>query len=61
VDRHPAILVVEHGNELQASAERIEVLTQRRNPYIVGMLELGNRPRVTSSRPASSAWPTASA
>ena len=44
VDRHPAILVVEHRDELQAGAERFEVLTQRRHAQVVGVLELGDRP-----------------
>ena len=28
VDRHPTVLVVEHGDELEAGAERFEVLPQ---------------------------------
>ena len=44
VNRHPAVLVSEHGDELQASAERFEVLTQRRPARVVGVLELGDRP-----------------
>ncbi len=52
VDRHPTVLVVEHGNELQASAERFEVLTQRRQ----GDLDSGDdsvvrtSPAIRSSR-----------
>jgi hypothetical protein len=44
MDRHPAItVVIEHGDEFEASPERLEVLAQGRHPYVVGMLELGDR------------------
>jgi hypothetical protein len=43
VHRHPTVLFVEHGDELEAGAERFEVLTQRRHAYVVGVLELGDR------------------
>ena len=60
VDRHPAILVVEHGNSLENRAERIEVLAQRRHANVVVVLELGDRRWVTASRLASSVCPLAS-
>ena len=45
MDRHPAlIVVVEHGDQLQAATESFEILAQRRDPDIVGVLELGDRP-----------------
>ena len=44
VDRHPPLLVLEHGNELQPSTERIEVLAERGDANLVGVLELGDRP-----------------
>jgi hypothetical protein len=43
VDRHTAFFVVEHGDELEARAERFKVLTQRGDAYVVGVLELGDR------------------
>jgi hypothetical protein len=44
VDRHTTIVVVEqHRHELEAGPERFEVLTQRRHPDVVGVLELGDR------------------
>jgi hypothetical protein len=46
--------------ELEAGGERFEVLAQRRDADVVGVLGLEIAPRVTSSRPASSAWPIAS-
>jgi hypothetical protein len=44
VDRHPTIVVGERGHELEAGAERFEVLAQRRHARVVGVLELGDRP-----------------
>jgi len=43
VARHPAVRVSEHGDALQASAERFEVPMQRRPARVVGVLELGDR------------------
>ncbi len=43
VDRHPSLLILEHGDQLQPSAEGLEVLTERRDPDVVGVLELGHR------------------
>jgi hypothetical protein len=36
VDRHSAVVVVQHGDEFQAGAERFEVLTQHRHAHVVG-------------------------
>ena len=44
VDGNAAFVgVVEHGNQLQARAERFEVVPQRRDAHIVSVLELGDR------------------
>src|SRR5204863_9265762 len=43
MDRDPLILVVEHRDELKPRAERVEVLAQRRDTNVVGVLELGHR------------------
>ena len=44
VDGNAAFVgVVEHGNQLQARAERFEVVPQRGDAHIVGVLELGDR------------------
>ena len=60
MDRH-ATVVVEHGDELEACTEGIEVLAQCRHAYVVGVLELGDRSLgdvETVPRPnSSSSWP----
>ena len=43
MDRHPTVFVVEHSNEFEARAERVEVLAQCRHAHVVGVLELGDR------------------
>ena len=43
MDRHPAVFVVEHSDEFEARAERVEVLAQCRHAHVVGVLELGDR------------------
>jgi len=52
---HSLPLLVEDGYEFQPGAEDVEVLAQGGHAYVVGVLEFGDRPWVTSSRPASSA------
>lgn len=42
MDWDTAIFLVEDGDELQARAESVEVLTQSGNPYVVGVLQLGD-------------------
>jgi hypothetical protein len=44
VDRDPPFLVLEDGDELEPRAESFEVLTERRDADVVGVLELGDRP-----------------
>ena len=53
---HSPVLVVEHGHQLQPGAEGLEVLAERRDAYVVGVLKLETAPWVTSSGPANSAW-----
>jgi hypothetical protein len=62
IDRHSAVVVIEDGDELQPSSEGLEVVPECRDPGVVSMFELGDRPLgwVTSSRPAISAWLSAS-
>ena len=43
VDGNSAVLVVEHCDELESRAERLEVLAQRGDAEVVGVLELGDR------------------
>ena len=38
--RHAAIIVVEHGNELEPGPERVGVLAQGGHPHVVGVLQL---------------------
>ncbi len=40
MDRHATVFVVEHGDELEPFAERIEVLAQCRHAHVVGVLGL---------------------
>lgn len=58
--RHAASVVVEHRNEFEARTERFQILAQCRDAHVLGMLELGDRPWVTSRRPANSTWLIAS-
>lgn len=61
MQRHPTVLVVEHGHQLEPGAEGAEVLAERGDAY-VGVLEFGDvllrSPPVAA---ASAAWLTASA
>lgn len=43
MDRDAALLVVEHGDELEPRAEGFEVLAQRRHPHVVSVFEFGDR------------------
>jgi hypothetical protein len=43
LDGHPSTVVVEHGDELEPSAEALEVLPKSRYSDVVGVLELGDR------------------
>ena len=44
VHRDAAGVVVEHRNELEADAERFQILAKRRDTYVLGVLQLGDRP-----------------
>jgi hypothetical protein len=41
--RDPSIFIVEHRDEFEACTEGFEVLAKRRDPNVLGVLQLGDR------------------
>ena len=41
--RDAAGIIIEHRYELEVRTERLQILAQRRDPHILGMLQLGDR------------------
>lgn len=39
MDRNPALFIVEHGNELEPSTDRFEVVLKRRDSYVFGVFD----------------------
>ena len=44
MNRHATFVIVEHGDELEAGVERVKVLAEGRDAYVVGVFTLGDGP-----------------